>query len=163
MSSSVFRVLVVIAFCFQLLNAHSVFGAKKGATCKAISSNELKRLLDSKEEKTAIVDYRLREDYYGGHIPDATFLSTMEREGLQLKLELFFVNWKRNGVTGVIVDNDGENSNTLCKYMINMFGYKQIYSLEGGMKEWNGPVKKDRIKFLKEKVKRKMEVEKSEK
>jgi rhodanese-related sulfurtransferase len=114
--------------------------------CEEMSPKKFIEMVEKKDKKLVIVDYRIPEDYYiKGHIPSAILLSPKDKNFLRQRLDYFALQWKKNGKTAVIVDNDGREANVFCRNMKLTTRYEHIYSLKGGMNLMTLPLEKGKM------------------
>jgi len=129
--------------------------------CELITSRELINIMKS-NRKFEIIDKRPADEYYEGHVPEAKLesgggrgqFSTIEKYLRELERRK---KWEQESVTIVYVHDNEWHAMRSCRYeKYWSWGYKNIYVLRGGMKVWEGEVKKDYLEILKKKVKEKL-------
>jgi len=132
--------------------------------CEVITSQQLKKIMKS-NRKVEIIDKRPSEEYYEGHIPEAKLEGGW---GNQFPINKFSIKnflqelerrkkWEKENVTVVYVYDNEWHAMRECRYeKYWTWGYKNIYVLRGGMKVWEGEVKKDYLEILKKRVKEKL-------
>ncbi len=141
---------VSIVFFLSVPGICITYGAPAEKACRTVNSGELLEMLEA-GKSVEIVDYRMPDNYNDGHIPGAVLLPITEKRNLRQKMDLFSVKWRKNGITGIIVDRYGVKSKTFCKNMMEITGYENIYSLEGGMRTWEGPIEVESLKKIQRK------------
>lgn len=127
--------------------------------CELITSRELMNIMKS-NRKVEIIDNRPAEEYYDGHIPGARW-EGRGREQLSIKKYLQELErrkkWEQENVTVVYVYDNEWHAMRECRFeKYWSWGYKNIYVLRGGMKVWEGEIKKDYLEILKKKVKERL-------
>ncbi len=140
--------------------------------CEMITSRELMNMMKS-GKNVEIIDKRSADEYHEGHIPGAVLRPGEMRQPtlkyLIQKRELRIKRARENTILVYVYDNeiqamldcryekyfthpawypDGNNDNKKAK--------KNIYVLRGGMKVWEGEVKRDYLEILKKKVTEKL-------
>ncbi|MFZ0390398.1 MAG: rhodanese-like domain-containing protein [Calditrichia bacterium] len=84
------------------------------------------------DSSVLVIDVRTPQEYTGelGHIPDAVL------EPLQ-EIEKWSENYQpRKDQKIILVCRSGNRSNVAADYLARK-GFKRLYNIEGGMKEWN--------------------------
>ncbi|MEK7846682.1 MAG: rhodanese-like domain-containing protein [Nitrospinota bacterium] len=127
--------------------------------CELITSRELMNIMKS-NRKVEIIDNRPAEEYYDGHIPGARW-EGRGREQLSIKKYLQELErrkkWEQENVTVVYVYDNEWHAMRECRFeKYWSWGYKNIYVLRGGIKTWEGEIKKDYLEILKRKVKERL-------
>lgn len=141
------KVIIFLLLFISLLGIKNGELAAAGGDvkCEEIAQKKFLQMLEKEKGKLAIVDYRTPDDYNKGHIPGAILLSPKDKDFLQQRLDYLALQWKRNGKTAVIVDNDGKEAKIFCRNMKLTTKYEQIYSLKTGMRLWTGPMEKEKM------------------
>ena len=116
-------IVMVLAGCLSLLST------AEALTYGEISAFELKARLDTPSDKGyMVVDIRPAANYAAGHI----------RTAINIPLKELGVSFnKLDRTKDIIVYCDlGIQSKLACEVLINA-GFKDVYNLTGGLKEWN--------------------------
>jgi len=137
--------------------------------CEMITSRELMNMMKS-GKNVEIIDKRSDDEYHEGHIPSAV-LQPGEIRQPSLKYLIRKREWRikraRENATIVYVYENEVQAMLDCKYEKYFthpawyphgeeIAKKNIYVLRGGMKVWEGEVKRDYLEILKKKVTEKL-------
>ena len=137
--------------------------------CEMITSRELMNMMKS-GKNVEIIDKRSDDEYHEGHIPSAV-LQPGEIRQPSLKYLIRKREWRikraRENATIVYVYENEVQAMLDCKYEKYFthpawyphgeeIAKKNIYVLRGGMRVWEGEVKRDYLEILKKKVKEKL-------
>ena len=130
--------------------------------CRIITSRELINIMKA-NKNVEIIDQRQADEYHEGHIPGARFEDrrggSMMRPSIKSRLQKQerSKKWEQENTTVVYVYPNEFQAMRDCRYVKYFsWGYKDIYVLRGGMKTWEGEVKKDYLEILKKKVKERL-------
>jgi rhodanese-related sulfurtransferase len=135
----VFVVFVLFSGCNRVQHfaspEHMVEQALK--VVKQMTVNELNKLMDSEEIYT-LIDVRQKSEHYYGYIPGSLVIPRGSLEFLIGKEEF----WEEEGLymplkeEKIIVYCRKGNRGTLAASTLEQLGYENVFTLDGGWKEW---------------------------
>lgn len=121
----------LLAFFVSVVLSVNAFAA--AATAKFITGDDLQAMMKDGKQ-LAIIDVRDHLYYRKGHIPGSINVSSDEAYNKRA------IVFEYNPQDRVVIVGYGGTTGQEIIDMFLAYGFQNVYGLEGGMREWKGPV-----------------------